>query len=74
MIPIWAKVDGKWEPFPTYLVETLGDGTVGFRFQANRCEYERTAAFKKFREKFEWNPITRSAQMYPSWEYRLRKQ
>ena len=49
------------------LLDELHDGTQGFAFPANRDNYSRQKAFMKFREYFEYNPIT-------GLQYRLRKQ
>lgn len=76
MIPVWAKVDGKWVTFPTHLLQTLEDGSTGFRFHTGRNEHEKVAVFKQFREHFCHNPVNwYEDQKTPTYyEYRLRKQ
>ena len=72
MIPIWARIEGKWEQFPSHLLETLSDNSLGFRFDYSRDEYEKTAAFRRFREHFEHNPISWPGGL-TAYEYRLKK-
>lgn len=85
MLPLWAKnADGKWERFPTELIEVLVDETLGFDFSLpSQLLYNKyllkEKAFVKFRHHFEFNPIPRALHRlrYPSMltcQYRLRKQ
>jgi hypothetical protein len=76
-LPIWAKdKEGNWEVFPTHMVETLIDGSRGFKFQLNEHNGEKSAAFTRFRDHFEPNPLRKplpNQWVYPI-QYRLRNQ
>jgi hypothetical protein len=57
-LPLWAKTkEDKWEVFPYHYLETLDDGRQGFRFRMNYPSMGKTAAFVKFRDCFEPNPV-----------------
>lgn len=76
-IPIWAKdKQGKWQHFPTHLLDTLVDGSQGFRFFNHAAEPEKTVAFRVFRDYFEYNPIgwPQNRMTALHFDYRLRKQ
>ena len=81
-LPIWVKIEGNWEVFPTHLLDTLVDGSQGFKFRMSENNDEKTAAFDKFRDYFEWNPLEEKPLTQRRWkwnwvhpiQYRLRDQ
>jgi len=73
MIPLWAKdKTGKWQVFPTHLLETLRDGSMGFKFDWAVDNTERRKYFAQFRQYFEANPVGWGSPR--SHYYRLVKQ
>jgi len=78
MTPVWAKdIEDKWQPFPTHLVETLSDGSLGFKFYLGLDNSERRKFFHQFRQHFEsagWFDLGGTHTVLGSYHCRLLKQ